>query len=60
MIDNYSNTQKYLESALVVYQPNLSVLCESGYSLLCVVLWKSGADLQHIWLSWLGDHHGVV
>lgn len=47
---------------LVVYPPDLSVLCESGHSssLLCVVLRQSGADLQHIWLPWLGNHHSVV
>lgn len=47
---------------LAVYPPDLSVLCESGHSgaLLCVVLWQSGADLQHIWLPWLGNHHSVV
>lgn len=37
-------------------------MCESGHSgaLLCVVLRQSGADLQHIRLPWLGNHHSVV
>lgn len=51
-----------LGNCLVVYPPDLSVLRESGHSsaLLCVVLWQSGADLQHIWLAWLRNHHSVV
>ncbi|PWA32678.1 hypothetical protein CCH79_00012409 [Gambusia affinis] len=42
--------------------PDLSVLCEGGHSgaLLRVVLREAGADLQHVWRSWLGNHHGVV
>lgn len=44
------------------FLPDLSVLCEGGHSraLLRVVLRQAGADLQHIWLARLGDHHGVV
>lgn len=47
---------------LVVCLPDLSVLCESGHSgaLLCVILWQTGADLQHVWLPRLGNHHSVV
>lgn len=42
--------------------PDLSVLREGrhGGALLCVVLRQRRADLQHIWLSGLRDHHGVV
>lgn len=28
--------------------------------MLRVVLWKAGADLQHVGLPRLGNHHGVV
>lgn len=47
---------------LVVRLPDLSVLCESGHSgaLLCVVLRQTGADLQHVRLARLGNHHSVV
>lgn len=47
---------------LVVCLPDLSVLCESGHSgaLLRVVLRQTGADLQHVWLPRLGNHHSVV
>lgn len=48
-------------SLLVFCLPDLSVLCESGHgSALCVVLRQAGADLQHVRLPWLGNHHGVV
>lgn len=42
--------------------PDLSVLCEGGHScaLLRVGLWHAGADLQHIGLPWLRNHHCVV
>lgn len=47
---------------LTSWKPDLSVLCEGrhGGALLCVVLRQRRADLQHIWLSGLRDHHGVV
>ena len=41
---------------------DLSVLCEGSHrcALLCVGLRQAGADLQHVGLPGLGDHHGVV
>lgn len=44
------------------HSPDLPVLCERGHggALLCIVLWQSGADLQHVGLSWLRNHHSVV
>lgn len=49
-------------SLIVLFLPDLSVLCEGGHScaLLRVVLRQAGADLQHIGLSRLRNHHGVV
>lgn len=42
--------------------PDLPVLREGGHggALLCIVLRQSGADLQHVGLARLRDHHSVV
>lgn len=59
-------TMKKLRSSQSIrfgcFVPDLSVLCEGGHgcALLCVVLREAGADLQHVGLAWLGNHHGVV
>lgn len=47
---------------IVVSLPDLPVLRERGHScaLLRVALRQAGADLQHVGLPWLGNHHGVV
>lgn len=56
------NNGQNLQQTLVVCLPDLPVLCKGSHrgALLCVVLWKGGADLQYVGLSGLGNHHGVV
>lgn len=47
---------------LPCWEPDLSILREGGHSgaWLRVGRRQAGADLQHVGLPWLGDHHGVV